>query len=253
MIENKIIESYNQTNDLFGDSDKLNLMNHGYYPICNIIKDDDILLKTSANLYFYLLSKIEDISNKSILDVGCGRGGGISLINKKYSTTKCFGSDNCQKNIEYCLKKYNNINFKLCDALNLQYPKSSFDIILNIESSHCYNSKIKFFEEVYNVLKESGYFLYADIFTSYAEVLKVKDQISTIFFIEHMENISENVYESCNSLKNTIFEEITKNTRSEEVLKYFRAYKYLYELYSQKIQFYKNEKTFFWIFIGKKM
>jgi len=228
-------------------------MNHGYYPICDIIKNDDILLKSCANLYFYLLSKVGNLENKKILDVGCGRGGGISTISKKYLSTKCFGSDNCEKNIQYCLKKYSNVNFKLCDASDLKYPKNSFDIIFNIESSHCYDSKIDFFKEVDKVLKKSGYFLYADIFTSQDDFLKTKEEFSNIFFIDCIENISENVYESCKILKNSVFEKITKNTHSEEIKKYFNAYKYLYELYAQKIQFYKNEKTFFWILVGIKI
>src|SRR5690606_38010974 len=38
----------------------------------------------------------------------------------------------------------------------------SFDIIINIESSHCYGDRAAFFKEVARTLKPSGYFLYAD-------------------------------------------------------------------------------------------
>lgn len=252
-FEDNIKNSYKETNILFGDSDYLNMMNHGYHPIEQIIKNDNsILLKNASSLYFYLFSKIEVYENEKILDVGCGRGGGLKNLKSKYKNNQFYGCDNCTENIDYCTSKNDNINFKVSNALDLEYEEKYFDIVLNIESSHCYLDKSKFFNEVHRVLNSSGYFLYADIFTSIEDINNTRIKLEKLFEICGEEDITNNTKESCINLRKTIFNEITKTTKSEEIKKYFNAYKYLYFLYDQKIQLYKNNTTYFWIFICKK-
>ncbi len=48
------------------------------------------------------------------------------------------------------------------DALNLPFDVSTFDIIINVEASHCYPDQARFFSEVSRILKKDGVFLYAD-------------------------------------------------------------------------------------------
>lgn len=48
-------------------------------------------------------------------------------------------------------------------ADNLPLPSSSIDLVLNIESSHLYESTAQFFIEVNRVLKLGGYLCWADI------------------------------------------------------------------------------------------
>jgi len=252
-FEDNIKNSYRETNILFGDSDYLNMMNHGYHPISKVIENDDsILLKNSSSLYFHLLSKLEIFEEEKILDIGCGRGGGLKNLKSKYKNNQFYGCDNCPENIDYCVSKNNNINFKVSNALNLDYQENYFNVVLNIESSHCYFDKDKFFGEVYRVLDSYGYFLYADIFTSINDVNNTRSKLQKIFKICEEEDVSINAKESCINLRKTIFNEISKTPKSEEIKKYFTAYKYLYFLYDQKIELYKNSKTYFWIFVCKK-
>ncbi len=42
-------------------------------------------------------------------------------------------------------------------------PDNSLDIILNVESSHCYQDQLKVFSENYRVLKPGGYLLWCDL------------------------------------------------------------------------------------------
>lgn len=49
------------------------------------------------------------------------------------------------------------------NAEHLPFPARSFDIVLNVESSHLYTNINKFLEEVYRVLKPDGYFCWADL------------------------------------------------------------------------------------------
>ena len=45
----------------------------------------------------------------------------------------------------------------------MPFESNTFDIIINVESSHCYDSMNKFINEVTRVLKPGGYFLFCDI------------------------------------------------------------------------------------------
>lgn len=66
------------------------------------------------------------------------------------------GVDRVVSNNENGLIKYS-------DAHHIEYPNESFDLVINIESSHLYNDPEKFFKEVQRVLKPNGYFCMADL------------------------------------------------------------------------------------------
>jgi ubiquinone/menaquinone biosynthesis C-methylase UbiE len=49
------------------------------------------------------------------------------------------------------------------DAQAMPFHASSFDAVVNIESSHCYESMDTFLAEVCRVLRPGGRFLFADL------------------------------------------------------------------------------------------
>ena len=59
--------------------------------------------------------------------------------------------------------KVEGLNFQQGDAESLPFADSSFDVVVNVESSHCYGSMEAFLREVRRVLKPGGHFLYADL------------------------------------------------------------------------------------------
>src|ERR1700690_3091246 len=48
------------------------------------------------------------------------------------------------------------------DAENLPFEKNTFDVVINVEASHCYPNFPRFLSEVARVLRHGGHFLYAD-------------------------------------------------------------------------------------------
>jgi SAM-dependent methyltransferase len=67
--------------------------------------------------------------------------------------------------IAFCGKTHNTpgLDFRIGDAEQLPFADSAFDVVVNVESSHCYPNLQTFFREVHRVLKPEGHFLYADL------------------------------------------------------------------------------------------
>lgn len=56
-----------------------------------------------------------------------------------------------------------NLSFQQGDAEALPFENNVFDVVLNVESSHCYGSMERFVQEVSRVLKSGGIFSWADL------------------------------------------------------------------------------------------
>ena len=114
-------------------------------------------------MYRYVL-KSADLKGKDVLEIGCGAGGGAAFIARNYQPKSVTGIDLLPVNIEEAEARGSvpGLTFALGDATALQFPDNSFDVVVNIESSHCYSSIEKFFSEVKRVLKPGGVFLFAD-------------------------------------------------------------------------------------------
>ena len=66
---------------------------------------------------------------KNILDIGCGNGRNLplSLI---FKNIQYFGIDYAEKTLEKAKELYPNVNFKLMDAFNLDFPDKTFDMVI---------------------------------------------------------------------------------------------------------------------------
>lgn len=117
----------------------------------------------SIQLYHHMIQSI-DIRNKAIVEVGCGRGGGLSYIVKRWAPTMAIGIDLCKEAVKFCSNYYQlkGLSFFHGNAQNLPLENDSCDIVLNVESSHRYENFEKFLSEVYRVLRNEGLFLFAD-------------------------------------------------------------------------------------------
>ena len=99
-------------------------MNYGYSNDKHKIKldENDEKNRYSIQLYHLVATGI-DIKGKDILEVGCGRGGGLSYINRYLEPGLVTGVDLSNKAIEFYKKYYANerIKFSQADAQNLNF------------------------------------------------------------------------------------------------------------------------------------
>ncbi|CAG9329750.1 unnamed protein product [Blepharisma stoltei] len=149
-------------------------------------------------MYHYIasgLKKFQSLSGKHILEVGSGRGGGLAYITKVLSPISAVGIDYSQTQIDWCNKTYNipNLKFAYGDAEHLPVHDSCVDIVINIESSHCYGNLKAFVEEVKRVLKPGGHFLIADFIDRQELALREDTLNSCGLQLIERKDITENV------------------------------------------------------------
>lgn len=166
-------------------------MNYGYY---DESKNEEIKHydQCSLNLYNFVC---KDLSGE-VLEIGCGRGAGLYHIAKQNPHINFTGLDYSESAIKKAkqLYKLNNLKFVQGNAMKLPFKNNTFDVVINLESSHCYDDISAFIKEVHRVLKKNGIFNFADIRTYYTlDNLNINKQY---FNIIKKEDISKNVVKS---------------------------------------------------------
>lgn len=105
-----------------------------------------------------------DLCGKSVLEVGCGRGGNCDYLLLYTAASRVTGVDLCAANARLASRRCNSAScsFVCGDAQRLPFRDASFDVVLNVESSHCYPSMERFVNETWRVLRPSGVFAHTD-------------------------------------------------------------------------------------------
>ena len=174
-------------------------MNYGYSKNNQkiVLEKEDEKNRYSIQLYHHTAISI-NIKGKNILEVGCGRGGGLSYINRYLSPNELTGVDLNKKAIQFCKKIYKKKNSKFlqANAQNLPFSNNSFEVVINVESSHRYPQVELFIYEVYRVLKPGGTFLFTD-FGQNKELKMLEKQFeNSQFKCVKKENITSYVVEA---------------------------------------------------------
>ena len=96
--------------------------------------------------------------NKIVLDLGCGNGYGSFELAKNGKAKRVIGVDKSMEAINYAQKHYQNENleFRIGDVSNLDFPAESADIIVAFEIIEHLKEPEKFLEEIKKVLKPDG-------------------------------------------------------------------------------------------------
>ena len=104
------------------------------------------------------------IAGRDVLEVGCGRGGGAAYLARLLAPRRVVAVDSSPRAIALCRRRFAHprLWFEVGDAEALGFRDASFDVVVNVESSHCYGRFDLFLREVRRVLRPDGHFLYAD-------------------------------------------------------------------------------------------
>jgi SAM-dependent methyltransferase len=171
---------YSMINRRVPDED-LSFMNLGYL---SPGEDDDDAADmgelVSIRLYERVVGDV-DLEGRSVVEVGCGHGGGSAHLAKIYRPGSLLGVDINADIIVWCEKNQlaANLKFLQGDALSLPIADDTIDVVVNVESSHCYPSRSRFFDEVVRILRPGGSFVFADIFFL-GKKSETPDDVSTL-------------------------------------------------------------------------
>jgi ubiquinone/menaquinone biosynthesis C-methylase UbiE len=183
-------------------------MNYGYTPLNSEeaapeLSKDDEPNRYSIQLYHHLASAV-DLRSLRVLEIGSGRGGGAHYLKRYFSPKTMVGVDFSKQAVNLCQEHYceEGLTFVPGDAEALPFQDNSFDAVLNVESSHCYESMIDFLNQVKRVLKPGGHFLFADFRTR----LRISELTHLLgnagFHSIRQKDISENVLKALDADEN---------------------------------------------------
>ena len=141
------------------------------------------------------------------LDVGCGRGGTITVLQRYFQPRRTTGVDLSSSAIAFCKRRhrYANAHFLEGDAERLPFADAAFDVVTNLESSHSYPNVAAFYQGVARVLRPGGHFLYTDVFA----IERLDQQLDLLrqhgLRLLHQRDITSNVLLSCDEIGKTHF------------------------------------------------
>lgn len=172
---------------LFGD---FHCMNYGYAPAL----ESGGLERHQLALYDFLAS-LAPLRDKRVLEVGSGRGGGAAHLRHRHGARDVTGLDLSERAVEASRARFDaaGLRFVSGNAEALPFDDACFDVLLNVESSHCYPDLGAFLAEARRVLVDDGVLLLAD-FRHREDVGEVEDQVDrSRFEVQQRMDISRHV------------------------------------------------------------
>ena len=145
-------------------------LNYGYVPNENAAQARVTLPRHTLNrncirLVLELVGDCPLSPASAVLDVGCGRGGTVGTLRQYFAAGPLAAMDLSLAAVAFARRSLRGraCRFAAADAQEIPFRDASFDVVLNLESSHCYPDPLRFYGEVQRLLRPGGYFLYADL------------------------------------------------------------------------------------------
>lgn len=179
-------------------------LNYGYVPndgpsFARVPVPERTLSQNAVRLVLELVGEEPLGVETRLLDVGCGRGGTISVLRRFFAVGPVVGLDLSSVAIAFCQRTHHfpHTTFVQGDAEGLPFASASFDVLTNVESSHAYPHPDAFFAEAARVLAPGGAFLYTDLVG--AEIVAEREALlaGLGLVVEHRRDITSNVLLSC--------------------------------------------------------
>ena len=181
-------------------------LNYGYVAdespeLARVTLPEHFINRNSVKLVLELIGECE-LTDRHILDVGCGRGGTAYVLDHFFDAASITGIDLSPTAIAFCRAEHRSrrLRFFEADAEQLPFADASFDVATNLESSHTYPNVKAFYAEVARVLKPSDYFLYADVLSAEQFETGVATLEVCGLAVERSRNITLNVLLSCDEI-----------------------------------------------------
>jgi len=146
--------------------DEVLFLNYAYEeepPMGIALSPEEELNRACIQLYHHVASQAP-LRGKNVLEVSCGHGGGAAYLTRALQPLHYTALDLNSAGIRFCRRRHPiaGLVFMQGDAEDLPFAPGTFDVVVNVEASHCYPHFPRFLAEVARVLRPGGHFLYAD-------------------------------------------------------------------------------------------
>ncbi len=176
-------------------------LNYGYafatssgQPVLSAEQED---MRPYLQLYHRVASLAEP-QGKDLLEISCGYGGGAAYVQSAFRPRATTGLDASRSAIQRAVRRFRSpeLDFLVGQADALGFPSGVFDVVLNIEASHCYPDMRRFLNEVLRVLRPGGQLILAD-YRPASEIGRLEALLGTAdFVLEDSTDITSNVVRS---------------------------------------------------------
>ncbi len=120
-----------------------------------------------------------DLTGGMLVDISCGRGGGVHWLHTHHHPSRTLGVDFTPGNITHCQTNFPGVprlRFQRGDAEAMPLQDGSVRALLSVEASHCYPHPERFLAEAARVLEPGGWLLWTD-FRPSEELAALRAQI----------------------------------------------------------------------------
>lgn len=135
----------------------------------------------ATEFYPYSVSFLPKTSDVNVLDLGCGTGLELEFYYKIAPTVSVTGIDLCAPMLERLRSKFDgkNIILKNESYFESELGERVFDAAISVESLHHFTKrrKIPLYKNIFNSLKNGGYFVLCDYFAP-------NDELEELYFSE---------------------------------------------------------------------
>ncbi len=135
-------------------------VNYGYW------QKDTADARQASELLVEKLLRFLPARAGTILDVACGKGASTRYLLRSFAASQIIGINNSPAQLETCRQNAPQCDFRLMDAVQLDFPDQSFDTVLCVEAAFHFNTRKRFFAEALRVLKPGGHLVLSDILLS---------------------------------------------------------------------------------------
>ena len=164
----------------------LNCLNFGFAPTDGPAGDlplepGERLERLSLALYDHVAGiGTRALAGAEVLEVGCGRGGGAAFLHRTRGPSRYLGVDFSDGNVALARERHGaeTLTFAVANAEALDLPDERFDVVLNVESAHCYGDRLAFLNEVHRVLRPGGELKLADVFQRRIHLPSFEDAVA---------------------------------------------------------------------------
>jgi ubiquinone/menaquinone biosynthesis C-methylase UbiE len=119
--------------------------------------EDSLAGKHAAKLY----QAVEELNPSSLLDLGCGKGNLLTLLNSR--ERRLAGADLSPEMLKLARARLDDsVDLKLADSETLPWGSGGFDAITCTDSFHHYPRPEKVLREMHRILKLGGHIVIAD-------------------------------------------------------------------------------------------